>query len=170
MVNDKFLWVRFFFLMKPSQGTGSLATGVPKRPYIDENNFLQQVCYLSSHIICCTLTDKWANPWEPLVYSCIVWVAPYANLVQGTAGSQWSYVKRKSLTDFQVFGHEKQDWPWYFFSVWCAHFSTQISICLTPAHQILPSCQWFMFNVARIARPHDHKFFCWLQWAPTCHG
>lgn len=57
----------------------------------------------------------------------------------------------------------------FFLSVCFAHFSTQISICLTPAHQILPSCQWFMFNVARIARPHDHKFFCWLQWAQTCH-
>jgi hypothetical protein len=26
-----------------------------------------------------------------------------------------------------------------------------------------------MFNVAHIARPHDRKFFFWLQWAPAYH-
>jgi hypothetical protein len=129
MVNDKFLWV-FFFNETQAKNRQFGNISVSKRPCIDENHFLQQVCYLSSHIICCTLTDKWASCQKPLVYSCIVRAARYANLVQETAGSQRSYMKRKSLTDFQVF------WLWEVrlamisvLSVCCACFSRQINSC-----------------------------------------
>lgn len=155
----------YFFFFKKTQARNSQFgdSGVPKRLCIDGNQFLHRVCYLSVRIIFRTATAKWANHWEPLVYSCIVWAALYANLVHGTAGSQRSYVKRKSLTDLPVF------WSWearlaviVVLSICCAHFSTHINIYLTPAHQILPSCQWFMFNIAHIARPHDRRFFFWL--------
>jgi hypothetical protein len=87
--------------------------GVPRRLCIAESQFRQRVCHLPVRIIFRTLTGNWAAPWEPPIYSCVVRAAPYANLVQGAAGSQ------KWFIDFPVFWQRESRLAMIFvLSVW----------------------------------------------------